>query len=78
MAMPLLFGRNTMGKRTKRLCLTLSVLLVFILVLPILAGCGPSTDDLNGVDYTPISFGDQELYLGASRDRAGQGLSVKR
>lgn len=34
---------------------------ILILILPMLAGCGPSTEDLEAVDYTPLPGDDWEV-----------------
>ena len=41
--------------------LTPSLFSIFVLLLFVLIGCGPSAEELAAVDYTPLSRGDWEL-----------------
>ena len=46
---------------TRRIPLSFLIFIIAIFILPMLVGCGPSTEDLEAVDYTPLAGDDWEV-----------------
>jgi CubicO group peptidase (beta-lactamase class C family) len=55
------YERGYIVYTSKRHQHSLLISTILILILPMLAGCGPSTEDLEAVDYTPLPGDDWEV-----------------